>query len=200
MSVTTSAHRILKRSPGGSSEDALPAELWELIEQFRGELVNQGYAILSNLEDAEDVAQETFCEAFRNQQKLAEVRSLSAWLRSINRANALNRLRDRKKVSQKANQKQQDMPGRQFTTGGFSGMEIRESVAKAIDKLSDDLRGVVVLHYWEHLSSEQIAERMGISTRTVWRLLHDADLQLFDKLNRYLGQEEQRDIKTEDQA
>ncbi len=39
MSVTTSAHRILKRSPGGNTEDALPAELWELIEQFRGEMM-----------------------------------------------------------------------------------------------------------------------------------------------------------------
>lgn len=82
MSVTTSAKEILARTAAGP--DGLPEAFWELVERYRGELVNQAYAILGSLPDAEDVVQESLCEAFNNRKRLVEARSLGALLRSIN--------------------------------------------------------------------------------------------------------------------
>ena len=41
-------------------------QFWLLVERFRADLVNQGFAILGNLQDAEDVAQESLCRSYRD--------------------------------------------------------------------------------------------------------------------------------------
>ncbi|MBI3828703.1 MAG: RNA polymerase sigma factor [Planctomycetes bacterium] len=164
----------------------VPEKYWELIERYRGELVNQALAICGKLEDAEDVVQETLCEAFRDPAKLAQARSLGAFLRSINRANALNRTRDRKRDAAKSGRKQLEAPARLVTTGGFSLLELRDSVAKAIETLPPHLRTVVVLRYWQHLSYEEMAARLNVPSGTVGRLLYEATLALYDKLKIHL--------------
>ena len=52
-------------------------QFWILIERFRADLVNQALMVLSNQQDAEDVAQETLCKAFLDLPKLRDVSKLS---------------------------------------------------------------------------------------------------------------------------
>jgi len=179
MVQTTAAQLILQAATQHGGKE-LPPEYWELIGRYRGILMNQAMSMLGNTEDAEDVVQETFCEAFRQGEKLAQVRSLGAWLCTINRAHALNKLKDRKRRLNGMDRKQQDLPSRMHTTGGLSLVEMRESVAKAIEQLPVKLRDAVDLRYWEHLSFEEIARRLkvpaGTSRRIVWEgvnLLHE---------------------------
>lgn len=187
MAATTSAHLIQRAAgaPGGT----LPVELWELVERYRGELINQGYSILGNTADAEEVAQETFCEAFQHREKLKAVESVGAWLRTINRGNALNRLRSRQRSAKKESRRLLEAPGRTFTTGGFSVLEIRDAVTKAIEALPEEQRRPVILHYWEHLTYDQIAERTGSSPRTVRRLVREAYLSLYQVLTQFVAGE-----------
>lgn len=180
MSVTTSAKEILARTAAGP--DGLPEAFWELVERYRGELVNQAYAILGSLPDAEDVVQESLCEAFNNRKRLVEARSLGALLRSINRANALDRRRSERRETDKSQRKQRHAPQRMATTGGFSMVELRDALAQAVEKLPAKERSVVVLKYWEHLSYEQIAARLNLPLTTVWRLYYQASQRLFAKL------------------
>lgn len=180
MSATTSAQQILKRANHLPMQNP-PEEFWALVERYRGELVNQALAILGRQEDAEDVAQETFCEAFREKAKLAQARSLGAWLRAINRDNALDRLRHRRRDSGRAS-KPPALSGRTFTTGGFSLLELREELAKAIETLPEQLRAVVVLRYWEDLAYEEIAARLKLPTTTVWRQFYEASVILYERL------------------
>ncbi len=67
---------------------------------------------------------------------------------------------------------------RQNTTGGFSQIMLRETVAKAIENLPEKLRQTVVLHYREHLPFETIATRLKISGRTARRDIKEAYLLL----------------------
>ena len=182
MPATTSAHVILQSAHMNAPMD-LPEEFWRLVERYRSDLINQTLAILNNLEDAEDVVQETFCEAFRNPRRLEQVRSMGAWLRSINRANALNRLRQRRNEIARSEGSRQMAPPRTATTGGFSLLELREAVAKAIEVLPPDLREVVVLRYWEARSYAEIAERLDIPQGTVWKRISDASDLLYGSLN-----------------
>jgi RNA polymerase sigma factor (sigma-70 family) len=201
MSVTTAALDIIRstrvesrpsqKGEGKPAERAagkaeLPAEFWELVEHYRGELTNQALAVTGNLDDAEEVVQETFCEAFRHSEKMKDVRSLGAWLRSINHSNALDFIRGAKRTQHKAERKQKLAPDRMHTTGGFSIVEMRDLIAKAVEHLNPNMRTAVVLCYWEHLTPDQIAERMNVSARTVRRLLFDATLLMHGKLGPYL--------------
>jgi RNA polymerase sigma-70 factor, ECF subfamily len=180
MSLTTSVQEIVGKNRMSSAD--LPEKYWELIERYRAELMNQALAILGNAEDAEDVVQETFSEAFRHRDKLAHAQSLSAWLRSINKSNAVDRQRARGGESNKRERKQRELPERMVTTGGFSLLDVRDSVARAIEKLSPPLRDVIVMHYWEHLHYDEIAHRLGIAPITVRRRLYDASLELYSRL------------------
>ena len=184
MSATTAAQKILGAS-GAPSE--VQDQLGELIHRYRGELINQALAILGNQEDAEDVVQETFCEALRNPDDLKKVQSLGAWLRTINHGNAVDRLRGRRRDAAKSDRLRAMDPQREATTGGFSTIVLREAVAKAIEALPDRQREAVVLYYWEHLSYDEIATRLDVSSRTVRRLLYEASSHhLYAKLKVYL--------------
>lgn len=188
MPVTTSALQIMRECPQGDHVSDLPEEFWALIDRYRGELVNQAFAILGTIEEAEDVVQETFCEVYRDKgQALSDVRSIGAWLRTINKANALNRVRDRKRAADKVERKQVEEPSRTFTTGGFSTLELKEMLAIEVENLPEHQRSALILRYWEHFSTEEIAERTGQTARTVRRHLCDATLQLYERLSAKLG-------------
>jgi RNA polymerase sigma-70 factor (ECF subfamily) len=184
MPLTTSAHQILSRARMTVPDGDLPEQFWQLIERYRAELLNQALSILGSIADAEDVVQETFCEAFQHSQKLEQARSLGAWLRAINRSNALNRLRDRKRDLTFGSKNPAETGT--ATTGGFSGIDLRETIAKLIDELPANLRQIIVLHYWEHLSYEEIGRRLNLPTGTVGWLAYEATMKLKGKMKIYL--------------
>jgi len=157
----------------------IPDECWTLIEKYRSDLINQAYGILGNRDDAEDVVQETFCDAVRDPVKLSNARSLGAWLKAINRCNALNRARGKRHDSSRLIQVRKLEPEQTFTTGGFNILELRDTVNKALEGLPEDLQQIVRLRYFEHLSYKAIADRLQIPIGNVGGLLMDASVKLY---------------------
>ncbi|HYF49828.1 MAG TPA: RNA polymerase sigma factor [Planctomycetota bacterium] len=182
MALTTCAQRILEGSRGSQMGDAVPEQYWEVVSQYREELITHAAAIVGNAADAEDVVQETFSEALRNPEKLTSAKSLSGWLKSINKTNAMDFLRRKKSMASKSTRRERELPGKTFTTGGMSAVELHDSVARAIEALPANMRTVVVLHFWQHLSCEEIARQQNIPTGTVKWLLSEAALKLHGKL------------------
>ncbi len=180
MSVTTSAQQVLR--DGSADNGEIPERFWELLERYRGELVNQAFAILGDHQHAEDVVQESFCEAFCDPHSLAEVKSLGAWLRKINRNNALDRLRHQRRQAQGVDDRQKALRPRTVTTGGFSILETRELMAKAVENLPERMRSVVVMKYWEGLSYDEIGQRLKLPKSTVWRLYYEASQQIYSEI------------------
>ena len=160
-------------------ESEIPEAFWVLVDCYRDELRNQAHSILGRVEDAEDVVQETFCEAFRKNRQLSSAESLGAWLRVANRRNALDRLRQRRRTD---SQRQRASSTAALTTGGFSGIELRETLGRTLGTLPANLRQVVTLRFYEHLSCKQIAQRLSLPEGTVKRLLFEASLRLYAKL------------------
>src|SRR5258708_2266386 len=175
---TTSALEILRGSRMNGDTN-IPDECWALIEKYRSDLINQAYGILGNRDDAEDVVQETFCDAVRDPAKLTNARSLGAWLKAINRCNALNRARGKRHDSSRLIQVRKLEPEQTFTTGGFNILELRDTVNKALEGLPEDLQQIVRLRYFEHLSYKLIAERLQIPIGNVGGLLMDASVKLY---------------------
>jgi RNA polymerase sigma-70 factor (ECF subfamily) len=180
MATTTSAQTIISRARI-ELRSQIPEQYWKLIDRYRPELVAQALGILNSPEDAEDVVQETFYDAFRDTKKLAQADSIGSWLHSLNRCNALNRLRDKKRASGRL-EKQLAEAAQTFTTGGFSVVELRDSVAKAIRGLPQNLQSVIKLRYWEGLSCKEISAKLNMPEGSVKRVLFDANNRLYDKL------------------
>ena len=178
--ATTCAQSIVHRVWLEDLSD-VPDPFWNILEQYRHDLESQALQIVGNAADAEDVVQETFSEAIRSAQKLTQARSIEAWLRAVNKANAMDLLRSRKSTAAREDAKARE-PEKAFTTGGISAVELHDSVARAIESLPPHMRSIVVMHYWQHQSCEQIAGSLGMPVGTVKWHLAQAAIRLHGKL------------------
>jgi RNA polymerase sigma-70 factor (ECF subfamily) len=181
----------LRSGPGRIADE----EFWRVVERYRATLIIQAMTILGRQEDAEDVAQETLCKAFKALHQLRDVSRVGAWLRSINKRNALA-LYQRRVAAQEerlATGQLGEIPAPlPPKTGPFPTLArtAKEKILLAVDSLPEPFRDVISLRYWEKLSNEQIAERLSIPVGTVRSRLARADQMLSRKLNSLLRQEE----------
>jgi len=88
------AHLIVKEGGGSSAVDS-SAELarrWcsgddsafeKIVERYRGPLLSYALSRVRNLEDSEDIVQETFLRAVRSIQQLKDQNKLWLWLKQI---------------------------------------------------------------------------------------------------------------------
>jgi len=174
-----------------ASGQTLPEErFWQLVERYRADLVNQALAVLGNQADAEDVAQESLCQAFMQLHQLNDPAKVGAWLRSINRCNALDaRRRRRSKREQRLATGEAAVltaghfPGRGRPSGAVPLDREAGQVVGAVETLPDPYREVVILRYWEKLTLEQIADKLGVPAGTVRSRMARADELLLHKLN-----------------
>ncbi|GMV79337.1 MAG: hypothetical protein AMXMBFR7_05210 [Planctomycetota bacterium] len=168
-----------------------PDYFWQLAERFRADLVNQALGILGNQPDAEDIAQDSLCQAFVDLNRLEDPYKLGPWLRRINRCNAIDfvRRRDaqreqRLSTGEQASLTKTAFPRRSATPESGSALNPEaESVIKAVDELPEAYREVMVLHYWEKLTLAQVADRLGVPPGTVRSRIARADGLLLIKLN-----------------
>lgn len=151
-------------------------------DQYREELIQDAMNVVGSRADAEDVVQETFCEVLKDPSKLEGADSPIALLLSINRCNALDRVRHKKRDSERMIRKFKLDPSRTETTGGFSSLDRADFVASAIANLAPRMRAVVMLHYFQHQTYKQIAEQLNLPIGTVGRLLFEASKVLYSKL------------------
>ena len=107
---------------------------------------------------------------------------MGAWLRSINRVNALDLLRQRRRIQDTVGASQQDDPRRAVTTGGFSLVETRELLQQAIQRLPPGHQQVFSLRFEKNLSLEQIGHRLGMPSGTVGWLLSDSSSRILESI------------------
>ncbi len=145
--------------------------------------------MLSDREDAFDVAQEVFLSAYRNLAGFRGEASLSTWLLRIATNRCLNRIRQRavrasreglpgdpERDDEGAFQhagREEDRPDRMVET-----REVGKILEAAIARLDEDSRLLVLLSDVEGFSYEELAETAGIPLGTVKSKLHRARMAL----------------------
>src|SRR3989338_3017846 len=80
--------------PGG--QDRRPEVL---VDRYLGDVYSACFRHLGHREDAGDAAQQTFAEALKNPDRLANVHSLQAWLLTLARNVAFSLLRSRRRTA-----------------------------------------------------------------------------------------------------
>ncbi len=127
--------------------------------------------ILNNIEEAEDVTQETFLRLWQRSEIYQPKRgSLSSFLITLARSRSIDRVRSRKSSQQKLLRIQTVAdcvstynPPLEFVTVQERSHLVRE----ALQQLSPADRQILETAYYEELSQSEIAERDGVPLGTV---------------------------------
>jgi RNA polymerase sigma-70 factor (ECF subfamily) len=169
----------------------------ELVDHYQSLVINTCYNLLGNRQDAEDVAQEVFFQVHKSVKKFRLEAKISTWLYRIAVNRSLNFIRDKKRSGWLRNlssllegqrQEVSDVPASNSDRPDIA-LEKKERnavVQQAIDSLPDKQRAAFVLHKYEGLSYQEIAQILNRSFSSVESLIHRAKLNLQKKLLGYL--------------
>ncbi len=144
------------------------------------------FSLLANREEAEDAVQEAMVKAFHHLPSLRDPAKVGAWLRQIARQEALGRLRklsrlrhflDRFREEPELRSPAQPTPTRRRVYHA-------QLFERCMTVLPSKARNVVLLHYIEGLSCEEIAERTGTAVGTIKSHLFKARNRMQQRLNK----------------
>lgn len=150
----------------------------EIVRGCERRVLAIAFQITGNLEDAQDVAQESFLRLYRSRDRFQEERSFEAWLYRIvvnQSRKALARRRRGRSESLDADSRAHELPD----TGALSPSDSAEAgllsrrIAVILDQLSPRLRAVFVLRDLQGMETGEIARILGRNETTIRR--HSAD-------------------------
>jgi len=148
-------------------------------------------------QDAQDLVQETFLQAFKAIGSFEGRSELRTWLYRITYNAALMRQRGQRPTVSVEDAVQED-EGRVLPEqlldwcclpeADLQTVEVREQLEKAVHDLPETLRAVFVLRELEDVSTQECADALGISTDLVKQRLHRARLWLRERLSDYFAE------------
>lgn len=149
--------------------------------------------LVGNRDDALELSQEAFILAYRNIRQLNSNRKFYPWFYQILRNVCFSHLRKtRKRRSYSLEKLEEQGPVAEvddsFTPDVVAERnETKDAVWKAIGKLDDKHREVIILRHFQHLSYEQIAHNLFCSKGTVMSRLYYARKRLKELLSTEKG-------------
>ncbi len=159
-----------------------PEKFGPIVERYQDAVFAVALARLRNFDDAEDIAQEVFIEAFEHLGRLDDPFRLGAWLRSITIHRCIDHLRQRREVVDVEDIAEQVEDTSSNPHTEIEQRELRDQVMAAIGRLSKTQRETTTLFYVNGYSQEEIAGIQEVPLGTVKRRLHDARGKLKEEM------------------
>lgn len=164
-----------------------------LVDKYQGMVYNACFHQLRNMEDAEDIAQEVFVEAYLSISGFRGESKISTWLYRVAINKSKNLIRKNKwqmlvqrleKFMPGDKQVKIDLedPSAQEHMEGMERTEDQKILWNAINSLPENQRIAFTLNKYEELAYQEIAEIMQTSLSAVESLIHRAKLNLQKKL------------------
>src|SRR5512140_794214 len=144
--------------------DGSPEEFRLLVERYQKPLFAYLSGRLVNTSDAEEAAQESFVRAFLALKKLRKPDSFYAWLLGI--AGRVLKEHFRRRQRQERHQATLETLTEQETA-----VAPDYPLEEALASLPENCRQVLLLHYYEGLSCQEVGERLGMPLGTVTKTL-----------------------------
>jgi RNA polymerase sigma-70 factor, ECF subfamily len=138
--------------------------LEELVENHYSSLFRYAYRLAGNSQEAEDLTQDTFCQAQLKWSQLRDVQRARPWLFTILRNAYLHKVRDRKTTFTLNIEDIGELPER--LPEPLPPIDPRE-LQKALDELPEVFRTPIILFYFEDFSYRDIADQMEVPIGTV---------------------------------
>ena len=153
-----------------------------MTEKEIEKIYNEGYravywtamSLLRNEADAEDVVQDTFVSFIESYGNIEDTSKVIALLKKIAANKSLNRLKSvrTENVDEEVMETIETVPEDFLPDSLVESAEMRRIIMDIIDRtLSEDVRRTIILFYFNEMSTQEIAEALGILQGTVlWRL------------------------------
>lgn len=168
-----------------------------MVEEYSDQLYRLALRMLGNPQEAEDVLQEAFLNAYKALERFEGRSSLGTWLYRITTNQALMHLRksqpDFVSVDEPLPGKEGSLIPRQLKDWcclpekEFMTQETQEQLELAINMLSPALRAAFVLRDLHGLSTRETADVLDISESAVKTRLLRARLELRESMSTYFG-------------
>ena len=170
----------------------------EIYQLYHRRIYNAVYGMLSDPDDAQDVTQDVFVRLHDALPTLRADEAFSTYLYRI----ALNLCRDRARRKKRVRFQSMDTPRvdsegdvepMEFPDQGklpeetLTNVELQKRVRQAVGTLSDDHKAVIVMHHFQGMEVNDIADILKVPTGTVKSRLARGRDQLHRKLRSYLG-------------
>ena len=161
----------------------------EIVKRYKDQLLNFAYRFLGDIEDSEDIVQETFLRIFRKKKAYKNIAKFSTWIYTItgNLAKTELRRRNKRKLFSlsglKYNDKEYEIPDLKKDPEEKADSVVKdEIVQKAINSLSPKFKEVIILRDIQELSYEEISKIINIPLGTVKSRVNRARLKLQELL------------------
>lgn len=141
-----------------------------LVERYQNAICGLAYSQLGDFEDARDVAQEAFLQAYLCLEQLHEPDKFAPWLKQAT-INGCRMWRRRHRVAQL-------LDDVEMVTPRLERADTRLAVQEALHCLSPDSRLTLALFHWHSYSLQEIALFLEVPVTTVKSRLHNARARL----------------------
>ena len=143
--------------------------------------------IVDNLQDAEEIVQDTFLNAYRGLPDLEDTKKFKNWLAKIARNRALNWLREQRLDTVSINEvSEHALPPSDAPDEQLIHREQRELIRRAIETLSPKEREVAQSYYLEGSSYDELTRTHGLSYKAISVRLSRAKQKLAKRLGHLL--------------
>lgn len=165
----------------------------QLVEHYQDRLYNSVVHLMGSAEDARDVVQDAFVQAFVKLDSFKRNSAFFTWLYRIAFNLAISHKRRKRPTT--SIEQAREAAGAEPVDGGLGPDGYAEQqdravqVRVALDALSEEHRKILVLREMEDCSYDEIAEVLDLPVGTVRSRLHRARLQLKDELKKVMQEE-----------
>jgi RNA polymerase sigma-70 factor (ECF subfamily) len=138
-----------------------------LVNLYRNKVFSHALTFVKSYEEAEEITQDIFVKVWANRLRLPEVKDFKNYLFILGRNHLVSAIR-KKVMDTTANDDEEDIPGTLLLPD--HQVEYKETyrhLINGLDRLPPQQKAVFTLSRMENLSHAEIAERLGISKRTV---------------------------------
>ncbi len=164
------------------------AEAFEvLVNRYMKDAYFIALGLVGNQEDAMDLSQEAFIRAYRNIKHIKPGHGFFPWFYQILKNLCVSHLRKRR-YRQASSLDAEDCPEMAARDDGFcpdvvaARNETKDRLWRAIGKLDDKHREVIILRHFQNMSYDQIAEALHCNKGTVTSRLYYARKRLEELL------------------
>ncbi len=160
-----------------------PGAFGMLVDKYKEGVYAYVYTELRNFQDAQDVTQEVFLQAYRDLRSLEKWESFAFWLHRIAYRRCIDWLRIRSKRADRELIEDQDPKVVDAPSlDSYRREQLHESVREALDALPGIYREVLVLHYFGGMTIKDIASAIGVSPTAIGKRLSRGRGQLKEEM------------------
>ncbi len=141
-----------------------------IVEKHKNRVYNLAFRICCNHEEAEEISQDSFLKAYRALGSFKRKSSFSTWLYRIVYNTAISYVRTKKRDVLSL----EDFPvdATDFISTGTTEEEAENEYRRslldfAFQKISEEERSLITLHYYEEMSTEEISDVTGIGKSNI---------------------------------